>query len=93
MLPYLLSGITLGFSAAVSPGPFQAYLLNQTVNNGWKRALPACLAPLISDGPIILLVVVLLAQTPDWFLDGLKIGGGFYLFYLAYEALHRLPDN
>lgn len=86
MLLYLLQGLTLGFSAAASPGPFQAYLLSQTLKNGWRRTLPAALAPLLSDGPIIALVLLALTQTPAWFLKMLQIAGGLFLLYLARGA-------
>ena len=65
---YLISGLTLGFSAAFTPGPFQAFLLSQTTKFGWKRTLLTAFAPLLSDGPIILVMVFVLSQTPDWFL-------------------------
>ncbi|MBK9210593.1 MAG: hypothetical protein IPL71_20865 [Anaerolineales bacterium] len=48
------------------PGSFQTYLISQTLTRGWKRTLPAALAPLISDGPIILICLLLLSQVPDW---------------------------
>ena len=86
MLLYLLQGITLGFSAGVSPGPLQAYFLTQTLKNGWKRTLPAAFAPLISDGPIILLVLLVLTQTPDWLRRGLQVAGGAFILYLAWGA-------
>ena len=55
MLGYLLQGLALGLSAAATPGPFQAYIINQALRLGWRRAFPAVFAPLISDGLIILL--------------------------------------
>lgn len=64
----------------------QAYLLAQTIKNGWRRTLPAAFAPLISDGPIVLLVLFVLTQTPAWFVNGLRIAGGFFLLYLAWAA-------
>jgi threonine/homoserine/homoserine lactone efflux protein len=86
LLASLLQGIALGFSAAVSPGPFQAYLLAHSTAYGSRRTLPATLAPLLSDGPIILVVLFILAQTPPWFLRLLNLGGGLFLLYLAYSA-------
>ena len=44
------------------------------------------LAPLISDGPIILLVLLILTQTPDWLLRAFQIVGGLYIIYLAWGA-------
>lgn len=86
MLAYLLQGMTLGFSGAVSPGPFQAYLISQSLRLGWKRALPAALAPLITDGPIIALVLVVLSSLPPAFLRGLQIVGGFFVLYLGWKS-------
>ena len=86
MFFYLTKGLILGGTAAAQPGPFQAYLLSQTLKNGWRRTLLATLAPLLSDGPIIALVLLVLTQTPDWFLNLLQIGGGLFLLYLAWGA-------
>jgi threonine/homoserine/homoserine lactone efflux protein len=92
LFSYLLQGITLGFSAAVSPGPFQAYLLAQTTTHGWKKTAPAAFAPLLSDGPIIVVVVLILARTPDWFLRALNLAGGIFLLYLAYCAYRTFKN-
>ncbi len=87
MMYYLLLGMTYAFAAAVQPGPFQSYLISQTLSKGWRRTLPAAFAPLISDGPIIVLVVILLSRIPGWFINVLQCVGGVYLFYLAVDAL------
>jgi len=76
----------LWFAAAAQPGPFQAYLISQTLSNGWRRTLPAALAPLISDGPIIVLTLVVLSHVPVWFQRFLYIAGGLFILYLAYSA-------
>ena len=60
MILYLLQGVTLSIFAALMPGPFQTYLLSQALKNGWKRTLPAAMAPLVTDGPIIVLVLFVL---------------------------------
>ena len=82
----------LGATAALQPGPFQLYLLAQTLKNGWQRTLWAAFAPLISDGPIIILVLLILTQTPEWFLRGLQIIGGFFLLYLAFRAYRSFSE-
>ena len=66
MWTFLLQGIGYGFAAAVQPGPFQTYIITQTLSRGWKRTLPAAFAPLVSDGPIILLCILVLSQVPGW---------------------------
>ena len=81
---YLLQGIGYGLAAASQPGPFQTYIISQTLTRGWKRTLPAALAPLISDGPIILICVLVLSQVPNWMQRILYIAGGLFILYLAY---------
>jgi threonine/homoserine/homoserine lactone efflux protein len=83
---YLLQGIGYGITAASQPGPFQTYLISQTLTRGWKRTLSATLAPLISDGPIILLCLLVLSQIPAWMQRGLYIASGLFVLYLAYGA-------
>jgi threonine/homoserine/homoserine lactone efflux protein len=87
MMYYLLLGTTYAFAAAVQPGPFQSYLISQTLSKGWRRTLPAAFAPLLSDGPIIVLVVILLSRIPGWFINVLQCAGGVFLLYLAVNAL------
>ncbi len=86
MLPYLLRGFLLGGTASAQPGPFQAFLLSLVARDGWRRALPAVLAPLISDPPIITLVLVVLTRLPARWLAGLQVAGGVFLLYLGWGA-------
>jgi threonine/homoserine/homoserine lactone efflux protein len=86
MIKYLILGISYGFIAAVQPGPFQTFIIAQTIKNGWKKTLPASLAPLISDGPILILVFFLLTTLPEIFIIILRIIGGFFLIYLSYRT-------
>ena len=86
MLGYLIQGIGYGFAAAVQPGPFQAYLVSQTLTRGWRRALPVALAPLVSDGPIVAIVLLVLSQIPLAVQRFLYIAGGLFVLYLARNA-------
>ena len=86
MLMYLLQGLGYGFGAAAQPGSFQTFIISQAVRQGWRRTLPSALAPLLSDGPIIVLAVLVLSQVPDWLQRILYVGGGLLLIYLAWEA-------
>jgi threonine/homoserine/homoserine lactone efflux protein len=83
---YIIQGIGYGFAAAVQPGPFQTYIIAQTLNSGWRRTLPAVFAPLVSDGPIIVLVLLVLSQVPDWFQRALYVAGGLFILFLAFNA-------
>jgi threonine/homoserine/homoserine lactone efflux protein len=86
MLTFLLQGLALGFAAGAQPGPFQTYLISQTLSQGWRRTWIAAFAPLVSDGPIVALVLLVLSQVPDWFQRVLQIVGGVFVLYLAWGA-------
>ncbi|HEY3473167.1 MAG TPA: LysE family transporter, partial [Anaerolineales bacterium] len=96
---YIVQGIGYGLAAAAQPGPLQTYLISQSLLKGWKRALPAALAPLLSDGPIIAFSLLVISQVPPWLQRFLYIAGGLLVLYLAYGAYKmwkefdpRLPD-
>ena len=96
MLGYVIFGITYGFAATVQPGPFLTYIISQTLSQRWRHTLPACFAPLLSDGPIIILVLFLLSQIPQWLVRFLHFGGALFLFYLAigsYQSWKNFNDE
>ena len=83
---YVIQGIGYGFAAAVQPGPFQTYIIAQTLNNGWRNTLLAAFAPLVSDGPIIALVLLVLSQVPERMQRFLYVASGLFVLYLAVNA-------
>ncbi len=86
-MPLFLAGAWLGLSAAAAPGPLQAYLLAQSVRNGAARTLPVACVPLVTDPPLIAVVLAVLAQLPPGFLRGLGILGGLVVLWLGAGAL------
>lgn len=89
MFAYILQGLTLGFAAGAQPGPFQTYLITQTLANGWRKTLIAAFAPLVSDGPIIVLAIFVLKQLPESLQRGLYIAGGLFILYLAWSSFQQ----
>ncbi len=86
MSVYLITGLTFGFAAAVTPGPLLTYLISQTLNNGWRRTLPAVFSPLITEGPIAVLILLILSRVPISLIRYLQLVGGIFILYLAYDA-------
>jgi threonine/homoserine/homoserine lactone efflux protein len=82
-----LTGATLGLSAAAQPGPYQAYLLAQSLRNGAARTLPVALVPFVSDPAVIAVVLVVLSQVPAGLLRGLQLLGGVIVLWLAAATL------
>jgi len=86
MWVYLLQGIGFGFAAAAQPGPFQTYLISQSLSRGWRSTLIAAFAPLASDAPVIALCLLVLSQIPAWFERFLHLASGLFILYLAFGA-------
>ena len=89
MLKYVAIGGSLAFAAAVQPGPLQAYLLSRVTAIGWRRTLPAALAPLLSDGPIAALALLVLGRLSLGVQSALRLAGGALLLYLAWDAYQQ----
>ena len=89
MLEYFLIGGEFAFAAAIQPGPLQAFLLSSVAQRGWKRTLPAAFSPLLSDGPIALLVLLVLNRLPDAMGRILQAAGGILLLYLAWVGYRQ----
>jgi threonine/homoserine/homoserine lactone efflux protein len=89
MLEYIIIGSGLAFSAAIQPGPLQAFLVSSVAKRGWLRTLPASLAPLLSDGPIALLVMLVLNRVPRTAGRFLQAAGGILLLYLAWASYRQ----
>ena len=94
MFSSLLLGSGLALAAVIQPGPLQAYLLSSVTQRGWRRTLPAALSPLLSDGPIILIVLLVLTRLPEAAARLLQAAGGLLLLYFArasYREWQRGP--
>jgi threonine/homoserine/homoserine lactone efflux protein len=89
MLEYLFIGGGFAFAAAIQPGPLQAFLLSSVARRGWRRTLPACFSPLLSDGPIALLVLLALGRIPEPLTRMLRAAGGAFLIYLAWASYRQ----
>lgn len=83
---YFMAGITYGFAAGVQPGPLNGYLMSLTLRYGFRRALPAAFAPLLSDAFIVTLTLSVLTRVPVALIRWLHLAGGVFVLYLAFDA-------
>jgi len=90
MLAAITKGIGLGIAGAGQPGPFQAFLAAESLRRGWRRALACALVPLITDGPIIALVLIALHQIPLEMRRWLHLASAAVIAYLAASTIARL---
>jgi threonine/homoserine/homoserine lactone efflux protein len=89
MLKYVVIGGGFAFAAAVQPGPLQAYLFSRVAAIGWRRTLPASLSPLLSDGPIAFIALVVLGRLSPAMQNALRAAGGVLLLYFAWRTLRQ----
>jgi len=85
----LLIGISYALSAGLQPGPLQAFFIAKVAEGGWRRAIPAAFAPLVSDGPIALVAITLLGVLPAGFRSWLQLAGGITLLVFAWSAFRN----
>ncbi len=86
MFELIARGIGIGFSGAVLPGPFQTYTINSSLTSGWRKSIILTLVPMLTDLPLIFLVVVLLGTIPDVLIRILQLAGGGVLLWIAWGA-------
>jgi threonine/homoserine/homoserine lactone efflux protein len=83
-LTFFLQGAALGLASGASPGPFQTFMISESLAGGFRRAAPIAFAPLITDLPIILFSLFVLNLLPPDFLRIISLAGGLFVFYLAW---------
>ncbi len=97
MLEYLTTGVLLGLSAGLAPGPLLTLVITETLSHDLKAGATVALAPVITDLPIVLLTLWVLARLSHFtvILGLISMLGGLLVFQLGYEHLHRraVPVN
>jgi len=93
MIALIAQAIGYGFAAGTSPGPLLSFLVGTTLTYGWRLGLMVVLAPLLTDLPIILVMVFLLEQLPDLLLNIIQIAGGVFVLWLAWGAWREVRQG
>jgi threonine/homoserine/homoserine lactone efflux protein len=85
MNEFFFSALSFGLAAGLKPGPLGIVVIQQTLSRGLPSGLRASMAPLITDGPIIIAALWFLSQfkSIDLFAAVLSIFGGLYLLWLS----------
>ncbi len=85
MNEFFFSALSFGFAAGLKPGPLGVIVIQQTLSRGLPAGVRASLAPLITDGPIIIAALWFLSQFKniDLFAAVLSFVGGAYLLWLS----------
>lgn len=88
MLQFVILGLTFGASAGLSPGPLQTLVISATLRHNLKEGIKTAFAPLMTDGPVVLISILILSQLSEvnWILGTISFCGGLFLIYLGYES-------
>jgi threonine/homoserine/homoserine lactone efflux protein len=94
-LYFMTSGVLLGLSGGLSPGPLTALVISQTLRFGVREGMLVALAPILTDGPLVLAagLLVSVAAGLDGVIGALSILGSLVVTYLAWDAYHaQIPS-
>lgn len=93
MSEFFFAALSFGLAAGIKPGPLGIVVIQQTLSRGLPAGVRASLAPLITDGPIILAALWLVSQfkSIEVFAAAMSFVGGLYLLWLAAKML-RVRD-
>jgi len=64
LLSFLVLGAGIGFVAGVSPGPVLTLVVQETLRGGWPRGAAVAAGPLLADGPIIIVALLVAGKLP-----------------------------
>ncbi|WP_094300820.1 LysE family transporter, partial [Imhoffiella purpurea] len=86
---YLATGILLGISAGLAPGPLLALVISETLRHDARAGVRVAFAPLLTDLPVILVTWVILSRLAglDAVLGLISLAGGAFVFSMGYESL------
>ena len=102
MMMALATGVLLGLSAGLAPGPLLALVLAQSLRHGAREGCKVAVTPLLTDAPIILLDLIIAAKLAALrpLLGVVSIAGGAFVLYLAWDsvrsgqtAMAALPEH
>ncbi len=93
MFEYLGIGILLGLSAGIAPGPLLMLVISETLQHGSRAGIKVALAPVITDLPIILVTLLILAKLSSYqsVLGFISLAGSLFIMIAAYETIRTRP--
>lgn len=86
MFYFVSQGVSIAFAAGAQPGPFTSFLIGRTLAQGWRKSIILAITPLVTDVPIVLVVLVILKQFPPELIRVIQLVGGLYLLWIAYGS-------
>jgi threonine/homoserine/homoserine lactone efflux protein len=93
-MEHAIAALTFGLIAGLKPGPLGIYVVSQTLQKGIRSGFLSSLAPLITDGPIIALALLLTLSIEEQKLaiSIISIIGAIYLANISYKTLANTKE-
>jgi threonine/homoserine/homoserine lactone efflux protein len=90
-----LAGAAMGLSAGLAPGPLLSLVLSQTLAYGPREGLKVCLAPALTDTPIIVAVWLALSRLEGRpaILGAVALAGAVLLCRYAWDCFQAPPPD
>jgi threonine/homoserine/homoserine lactone efflux protein len=95
MWEYLLTGLFFGLTGGLTPGPLLTLVISETLKYGRNAGIKVALAPLLTDTPIVITILILVAKIASIsFIAGIiSLCGGLFLIYLGVESIRFQADS
>jgi threonine/homoserine/homoserine lactone efflux protein len=89
MISFLTIGIILGLSAGFAPGPLLTLVISETLQHDIQSGVKVALAPIITDLPIIILTLFILAKLSNFhsIIGIISLIGGFFILSIGYASI------
>jgi len=95
ILAILSSGLSLGLTAGLSPGPLLALVMSETIKYGKKEGIKVSFAPLMTDAPIMIVAILMVSVISSFkVIPGvIALLGAALLVYMGYETITYSGNN
>lgn len=95
MVAALSAAVVLGLTAGLLPGPLLSAVLSQTMRHGAREGIRMSFAPLVSDAPIIAVLLVFVAELTRArsVIGAIALAGAVYLLWMAWESWTTKPPE
>ncbi|MBU0673853.1 MAG: LysE family transporter [Proteobacteria bacterium] len=95
MFSLLTTGLLLGLSAGLAPGPLMTMVIAESLNHGPRGGIRMALAPAITDLPIILFTLLILARLDHFqlLMAAISLIGALVVAGLGIDSLKARPPD
>ena len=90
-----VAGIALGLFEGVRPGPLLTMVIRETLTGGWSAGARAAAAPIFTDGPLIVISVLLSGWVADQpsLLFLISVLGAAFLLWFGIDCFRIEPPD